>query len=282
MPPSVGGAWQSAQALSPASLLMSALKQQAISLMVGVFMGAALTTGIATGVAAGFLANGSLLRKLRDHATALGTAARDAVLELRGTAARRPPPPPQQQQRILASSHAAASAGRDSVDSVYSAVSDIGDIARDITNSPTAQRSASLDSRPRRQRRKGSRDLVASLSGGAPSGGVIHVMLWKWHESCSALVQRACVLADMRALFEPAELLSLSVGENVVDQLGLADVFYDGELKRQLSDGYDSGLFCIARDDASFRAWWRGAANAAFNAKHPAYSAKKINVEWLH
>jgi len=65
---------------SPSELIGRSIRQAGVSLTLGVFLGAAATAGATCGVVAFFLANESLLKRLRRNATELVAATRDAVL----------------------------------------------------------------------------------------------------------------------------------------------------------------------------------------------------------
>ena len=66
--------------VSPSELLGRSIRQAGVSLTLGVFLGAAATAGATCGVIAFWLANESLLKRLRRNATDLVAATRDAVL----------------------------------------------------------------------------------------------------------------------------------------------------------------------------------------------------------
>jgi hypothetical protein len=64
----------------PSDIMINSLRQMSFSFTVGVFIGAAITSGAAFGAMAFYLANGSVIKKLRENAAALVASARDAAL----------------------------------------------------------------------------------------------------------------------------------------------------------------------------------------------------------
>lgn len=113
----------------------------------------------------------------------------------------------------------------------------------------------------------------------APSR-VRHVFLWKWHPNYSP-ERRTQVLKDMRKFF-PGELLvgEMSLGENVVHELGWST---ESDPKAAESQGFDCGL-SILTEREDFKKWWEGEGHTAFgkiyNRPDDPFASDKINLEW--
>jgi hypothetical protein len=48
-----------------------------------------------------------------------------------------------------------------------------------------------------------------------------------------------------------------------------------------MSQGFDCGLHCIAKDAESFRQWWSSDEHKDFMKKYPDFASIKINLQWM-
>lgn len=108
-----------------------------------------------------------------------------------------------------------------------------------------------------------------------------------WHHPRSsshiAKEQKAQVFADLQELFDSELLTSLTCGfENCINNLNLPGLEDMGSPRAVISQGFDCGLHCVAKDVESFRKWWGSDEHAQFMKKHPDFASVKINLEWMH
>lgn len=103
-----------------------------------------------------------------------------------------------------------------------------------------------------------------------------HCFIWKWNTSYSN-EDKVKVLSELRKL--STDSCKVSCGENIINNLNLPGCGTNP--KDSMSQGFDCGLHCIAKDEEAFRQWWSSDEHKAFMEKYPDFASIKINLQWM-
>ena len=110
------------------------------------------------------------------------------------------------------------------------------------------------------------------------SSSVNHCFIWKWNTSYSD-EDKVKVLSHLRALSSDNDNCKVSCGENIINNLNLPGC--GSNPKDGMSQGFDCGLHCIAKDEEAFRQWWSSDEHKEFMEKYPDFASIKINLQWM-
>lgn len=114
------------------------------------------------------------------------------------------------------------------------------------------------------------------------NGCVHHIFLWKWNESYTD-IQKSLVLASLKHLGKSEHLISLTCGKNCINNIlcqGTTDC-ESSNPKVEMSQDFDCGLYCVAKDEEYFRKWWDCDDHKAFMSMLPSFAKSKLNLEWI-